>query len=373
MKKPSGRHEKEKIRDLERKADFSAMFGKQEFFNPYVYYYKLYNKFPHRHWFKDINKQKLLGLLSEQFNLQDAAVFETHIHSGKDVRSPGVSAYILGEELLLCFPPWEFGNANDVQVYYSDEVPEKKVDSIIQVIKQCFSLKKVEKSEVLLLMQNKDKNLEFYEMTMHSPIYELAINYNADLLPLHELLLTRLNKKDDKGLIVFYGKSGTGKTSYIRYLSSRVGKQKLFVPANLTYKIGSAEFLNLLNDFHNSLLIIEDADSILKKRSNDPDHVIVNLLNLADGVLSDFFHIQIICTFNNDIADIDPALLRKGRLIAKYCFKELTAEKTNQLCRELGYQFVPNHEMTLADIYHLEERDFQISEKPKVTIGFKNN
>ena len=364
--------EKVKFRNLEKQADFSSMFGKQEFFNPYVYYHKLYNKFPHRHWFKDINKPRLLGLLSEIYNIQESAIFETHIHSGENQgTSPGVSAYILDDELLLCFPPWEFGNSNDAQLYYSDEVSANQVDRILMIINKCFTKKTLEKREVRLLMQNKDKDLSFYEMAMHTPMYDIEKNYNDDLLPLNEVLLNRLNKLNDKGLVIFYGKSGTGKTSYVRYLTSHIAKQKLFVPANLAYKIGSAEFLNLLNDYHNSILIIEDADSILKKRSNDLDYVIVNLLNLADGVLSDFFHIQIICTFNNDVSDIDPALLRKGRLIAKYHFMELSTEKTQQLCRHIGYQFVPDHPMLLADIYHLEERDFQTPEKLKAAIGFK--
>jgi hypothetical protein len=371
-KSSSGQQEKIKIRDLEKELDFSSMFGKQEFFNPYVYYYKLYHKFPHRHWFKDINKPRILNQVSQLYNLQESAVFETHIHSGDNQNSsPGVSAYILSRELMLCFPPWEFGNSNDAQVYYSDEVPEAELNKILEIVSNCFTKRPLEKREVRLLMQNKDKNLDFYEMTMHSPVYEIEKNYNSDLMPLNEMLINRLNKKDDKGLVIFYGKSGTGKTSYVRYLINHVNKQKLFVPANLAFKLGSAEFLTLLNDYHNSLLIIEDADSILKKRTNDLDYVIVNLLNLTDGVLSDFFHIQIVCTFNNDISEIDPAMLRKGRLIAKYQFKELSLEKTQALCRELGYQFIPESPMLLADIYHMEERDFHQPEKMKDSIGFK--
>ena len=363
---------KEDFKVFQKNADLSSMFGKQEFFNPYGYYYKLYNKFPHRHWFKEVNKQKLLEILATHFDLQNIAIFKTHIHNIGDVKSsPGVSAYILANELLMCFPSWEFGNSNDVQLYFSDEVNEREIEKITDIIKKCFTDKSIDKKDVLLLMQNNDKNLYFSSMSVHSPVYNLELNYNDDLMPLNELLLHRLNKIDDKGLVVFYGKSGTGKTSYVRYLASHVGKQKLFVPANFIYKIGSAEFLNLLNDYHNAVLIIEDADTILKKRSNDQDHVIVNLLSLADGVLSDFFHLQIICTFNSDISELEPALLRKGRLIGKYFFKELSLAKTIKLCEHLRYKFVPTHEMSLADIYHLEERDFQTNEKIKAPIGFK--
>jgi hypothetical protein len=364
--------EKKDFKELQQNADLSLMFDKQQFFNPYIYYYKLYNKFPHRHWCKDVNKPKLLASLSEKYNITDSAVFETHIHSISSSNPlPGVSAYILTKELMLCFPPWEFGNSNDAQLYYSDAVPQETLHEVLDIVKECYMINEVEKREVRLLMQNNDNRLDFCTMTMHSPLYNLQLHYNDDLLPMNEVLLHRLNKANDKGLVIFYGKPGTGKTSYIRYLSAHISKQKLFVPASLTKNIGNPEFLTLLNDYRNSVLIIEDADAILKKRSNDDDHVIANLLNLSDGMLSDFFHIQIICTFNNDISLVDPALMRKGRLIAKYYFKELTLEKTRQLCKSLGYEFVPDHEMTLADIFHFEEREFQQNAYTKGAIGFK--
>lgn len=364
---------KDNFKELQKSADLSSMFGKQEFFNPYVYYFKLYNKFPHRHWFKEINKPRLIEELRALYDLKKSTVFQTHIHqAGENDSLPGVSAYILEKEVLLCFPPWEFGNSNDAQLYFSDDVPQATISRIVDLIKKCFTPKTLERKQVRLLMQNKENELYFADMTVHSPLYNIEMNYNDDLLPLNEMLLERLNKPNDKGLIVFYGKSGTGKTSYVRYLTSHISKQKLFVPANLIYKIGSAEFLNLLKNYHNSLLIIEDADAILKKRSNDQDHVIVNLLSLSDGVLSDFFHLQIICTFNNDITQLEPTLLRKGRLIAKYYFKELSLEKTKLLCRRLGYKYIPTHEMTLADIYHLEDPNFQVPEKAKA-IGFSKD
>ena len=61
------------------------------------------------------------------------------------------------------------------------------------------------------------------------------------------------------------------------------------------------------------------------------------LLNITDGLLSDWLNIQLICSFNSDISKIDSALMRKGRLIAKYEFKELEVEKANALSLKLGF------------------------------------
>jgi hypothetical protein len=358
------------FRSLQRQADLSAMFGNQQIFNPYIYYYKLYNIFPHRHWYKDIDKTKLINRLGEMYDLNESAVFETHIHSAKkNNASPGVSAYILSDELMLCFPPWEFGNSNDVQVYYSDAVDKNRLKKLLDTVEDCYMKKEAEKREVHLLMQNGDNRLDFIPMHIQNlPSIKPQLCYNDDLLALNEMLIERLNRQNDKGLVIFYGKPGTGKTTYLRYLLSNISKQKLFIPASLNNKIGSAEFINLLNDFKNSVLIMEDADSILKKRSNDDDHIISNLLNLSDGMLSDFFHIQIISIFNKDINQVDPAMLRKGRLIASYSFRELTLEKTRALCQSLGYKTVPEHEMILADIFYLEQGNFGPATKSQ--IGF---
>ena len=357
------------FKTLQGQADLSPMFGGQQFFNPYVYYYKLYNKFPHRHWYKDINKTKLMSTLTPEYNLTDAAVFETHIHSSeKNKPSPGVSAYILTDELMLCFPPWEFGNSNDAQVYYSDNVKNEELQKVQHIVETCYMQQEAEKREVRLLMQNADNRLDFVTMHLPNTVINLEQSYNDDLIPLNEILLKRLNEENDKGLIIFYGKPGTGKTTYIRYLCSNLSKQKLFVPASLNHKIGTPEFLTLLNDFKNSILILEDADSILKKRSTDEDHIISNLLNLSDGMLADFFHVQIICTFNKELTQFDPGMLRKGRLVASYYFRELSLDKTRLLCKSLDYKNIPDKEMSLADIYHLEQKDFSLTTKGQ--IGF---
>ncbi|MEJ7658644.1 MAG: hypothetical protein WKG07_02960 [Hymenobacter sp.] len=71
----------------------------------------------------------------------------------------------------------------------------------------------------------------------------------------------------------------------------------------LAWRCASAdpEFINLLHDNANSILLIEDAEELLTKRSATGSNAVSNLLNLSDGLLSDGFHIQIVCTFNADL------------------------------------------------------------------------
>jgi len=77
------------------------------------------------------------------------------------------------------------------------------------------------------------------------------------------------------------------------------------------------------------------------------------LLNRSDGLLGDAMHQQIIATFNCDLASIDPALLRKGRLIANYEFNKLDIESAKTLSDKLGFgRDSVTEPMTLAEIYN---------------------
>ena len=62
---------------------------------------------------------------------------------------------------------------------------------------------------------------------------------------------------------------------------------------------------------------------------------------------------QIIATFNCDLTTIDPALLRKGRLIANHQFDKLDLESSRILSEKLGYGTDGVTEpMTLAEIFN---------------------
>ncbi len=125
--------------------------------------------------------------------------------------------------------------------------------------------------------------------------------------------------------------------------------------------ISKPEFLTFLLTHPNSILIIEDAENIIRDRNEitlDASQAVANLLNLSDGLLGDAMHMQIIATFNCDLGIIDKALLRKGRLIANYEFGKLDVKNAKILSEKLGFGMehisIP---MTLAEIYNQEKQD----------------
>jgi hypothetical protein len=121
-------------------------------------------------------------------------------------------------------------------------------------------------------------------------------------------------------------------------------------------------------DYPNSILIIEDAEEAIKSRKTG-GHTVDKLLNLADGILSDFLGTQIICTFNSDITTIDEALLRKGRLILKHKFEKLPRDQAQRLSDHLGFETSIPNAMTLAEIYNQEDKFGGQTDAP-AKIGF---
>lgn len=78
-------------------------------------------------------------------------------------------------------------------------------------------------------------------------------------------------------------------------------------------------------------------------------------------------NIQIMATFNTSLKNLDPALMRKGRLKLRYEFKKLKEERSVSLSNKLKLNCSVNQPMTLAEIYNNENGS---NETKKSNIGF---
>ena len=199
--------------------------------------------------------------------------------------------------------------------------------------------------------------------------WRLSENYNEDFTAVNQLILDRLQRPKDKGIVLLHGQPGTGKTSYIRYLICEVKKKVIFLPPAMAGSLTDPNFISILTDNPNSILVIEDAERALMQRDAQSHSPVSTLLNISDGLLADCLNIQIICSFNTDLANIDKALLRKGRLIAKYDFQALAVEKAQALSTQLGFSKRIMKPMSLSEIYGQEEQSFT-EVLPKKAIGF---
>lgn len=194
------------------------------------------------------------------------------------------------------------------------------------------------------------------------------LHYGKGFEEFHENLLERF-KNDTKGLILFHGDPGTGKTFYIRSLLSylvEMDKYVIYIPPIMVDSILDPVMINFLSttaieeaeDGKSCILLIEDAEPLLLSRKNDDNRTtgISNLLNITDGILNDMLSFQVIATFNTSVDNLDPALLRPERLVARKEFKKLDKQDAQVLLDKLGITEKAEEQMSLADIYSMVKK-----------------
>jgi hypothetical protein len=199
----------------------------------------------------------------------------------------------------------------------------------------------------------------------------LGLFYEDDFIAVNEVIQKRLNSKKDKGIVLLHGLPGTGKTTYIRYLIGKIKKRVLFLSPSVAGDLMNPGFINLLIDNPDTVLIIEDAENIIMDRRTTNNSSVSNLLNISDGLLADFLNVQVICTFNSPLTMVDSALMRKGRLIAKYEFGKLSTAKSQLLSKHLGHDRIIKQPMTVAEIANQNEMDFET--KQVQVLGFRRD
>jgi SpoVK/Ycf46/Vps4 family AAA+-type ATPase len=277
-----------------------------------------------------------------------------------------------------------YRNNNPVEANFKDDKNEvlislsSYVGGETTIVKFCYNIHKPPKKDLKYIEKNKttieDPSLVYFMvsdvtgLSLEAVAYkkkhiDIKQNYNEDFYDLNPKIIDDLSS-DKSGVHIFHGVPGSGKSTYIKYLINNVDKRFIYCPSSITFQLSDPNFIKLMvRQGEGCVLIIEDAEEALVGQGSSRNSAVTNLLNLSDGIIGDALRIQIITTFNTDFKNIDPAILRKGRLLSLYEFKELEIEKAQNLLTSLGSQDTITRPMSLADIYNYNSADYAIHDK----------
>lgn len=252
-------------------------------------------------------------------------------------------------------------------------------DLLKKILKENYSLD-VPKNNIYCVLSS-DNGLTLSPLKNHHHDVEND-NYDPETIKSYNYIVEHLNSKKPKGRIaIFLGEPGTGKTYLIRSIIKDLSKCIcVMIPPNMVQSLDKPEFLQLLisKNFDRPIVfIIEDGDVCLSPRKADNMSTISSLLNLGDGILGSLLDLRFIITSNADIAELDQAIIRPGRLCKKVEVNLLQYEQANKVFKRLKNSEEVNLEFkkfySLAEVYALaydEETKIEPKISDKKKIGF---
>lgn len=315
----------------------------------YVYYYK---KIPS---IRIINCTLSYNHLFEKLKDNYELISENHYRHSNPVEAIFKDDK---KEVLISLSTFGGGKTTVVNFCYNINKPPKKDLKYIEKNKLT-----IEDPSLIYFMVNDSAGLSLEAVEYKKKHIDIKQNYNEDLYDLNSKIIDDLSS-DKSGVHIFHGVPGSGKSTYIKYLINNVDKKFIYCPSSITFQLSDPAFIKLMvRHGERCVLIIEDAEEALVSQGSNRNSAVTNLLNLSDGIIGDALRIQIITTFNTNFKNIDPAILRKGRLLSLYEFKELEIEKAQNLLTSLGLQDTVTRPMTLADIYNYNSDNFVMHDK----------
>jgi hypothetical protein len=329
-----------------------------------TFYVRRFRRIPVLSFIDGLDATKVFDQLSRWNKSRIEVLHQSNRYNWKSKRHEFTKTiFSLGNRIVI-----ELGD--DWVEILSDGTHAKHLEALIEVLVGCKAEKQIDEFNIHIISSTSD-GLLLKQLDIHPTTLDIGLYYNDDFAAVDQLIRQRLMQPNDKGIVLLHGLPGTGKTTYLRHLIGSLQKKVLFVAPEVAADLAGPAFIDLLIDNPNSVLVIEDAEKLILDRKYNSNSSVSNLLNISDGLLSDCLNVQIICTFNNALSMVDSALLRKGRLIAKYEFGKLETAKARALNDALGLGAVINKPMTLAEIMNPGEPGQEI---PTVqVIGFRRN
>lgn len=167
-------------------------------------------------------------------------------------------------------------------------------------------------------------------------------------------------------ILLLMGEPGTGKTTFIRHL---INEHNLETVVTYDEKVMEADYFycQFLTDESKKLMVIEDADLLLRSREEGSNKTMNKLLNVSQGIIQLGAKKIVFSTNIENLNKVDPALVRPGRCFDVLEFRKLSFAEAQVASKAAGLpDLEDNKEYALSEIFNRREHQYRSQR-----IGFR--
>lgn len=284
--------------------------------------------------------------------------------------------------LVLRFAENEFVLArgcgcNDVEILAPSQ---ERADALLQEMRDALggSIKKEAPHFGMLRLEDGDLSCERVEnLPSRSDDDFLRLCYGDDITVWMESF-SETTVSRTGGFTLLDGPPGTGKTSLIAQMVLRLSATHVFyvLPVAQANAFASADFIpfwqreNSRHADRVKVVVVEDADKLLRRRNDDGGGILPAMLNVADGLAGRMLRLHVVCSINCPLTDLDPAILRPGRLLNHRCFDLLNADAAKRVADHLQRDWRPADPSTCYSLAEVLNPVVLKKPEPKRILGF---
>ena len=358
-----------------KKSNLKINVNKEDFvLNDYLHAWDSFGERPNKiNLYQTIDFEDFQKIISDFQTSEDCSLIEI-FQIGEDNLVNKKIFFKLNDNVFLSYTHFdsevEESFINEISILYRKEGKE----FVNEFIDKLYETVQVDESE-----NNENKSNTYSISIGPSGLEESSIKFlDADLenidLYFNDDTIKKVNKlskyikSNKKGLSIIHGERGTGKSTIVKYLSTRVDKKFIFIPCSMfETTIVNPDFRSFINKNPDSVIILDDSDIYFSEIYSKSNIFTNNILQLVDGLDSDSLKLHIIAVLNlSDVGDIDHILLDCNNLTDIIDVQELEVEKIKELNKHLKKKIKVKKPTKLIDV--LKSRNFSGS---KNEIGFQ--